>query len=334
MIDFIHILEKSNNNLPLSIEYRNQSNNFRFFLDMLAFFEEKMNTSEFKSIENKIINALQSNNFEKYSQTMSELIVLYHIYRYYDHSVNYEPRYNGNYNPECSFSYGKYTINVEVKCPDYAKRINVENRNTLKIDLIGQRLPDKQILEDIISTVKPNIINTPYDDIEAKELMDLKLKDFLVHSNKKFPEGENYFNILVISLEIVSDLDEWYMYLFGNNGVFSGNSFIDKSLYSNVDAVILSSIKGNLNPLLNIKANKWYLENAHNYIFINPEKEHSSKGTFFFDNVIKMFGNQTTDFLVFLNSLDNIRCTNPIEYYYNKSHLFTLYCENIIKNQE
>lgn len=302
---------------------------------MLIFFEKQIPSSVLKSIETKIYDSLRSDNIEKYSQTMSELIVLYYVCRSYGDSFTYEPKYNGNYNPECCFSCGGFTVNIEVKCPNYAERNALKNRNTLKIDLIGQRLPDKKVLEEVVSMLKPNISNTPYNDIEVKKLMDMKLKDFLEHSNKKFPKGDEYFNILVISLETITDLDEWYMYLFGDNGVFTTNSFLFKNSYSNVDAIILSTIRGKLSPSLEKKDNRWYMENADNYIFLDPEKEHSNKGTFFFDSIINMFGSQTLGFLKYQTFLDgnNEDNTDAVSYYIHKSRMFSNYYNYIANSR-
>lgn len=51
-------------------------------------------------------------------------------------------------------------------------------------------------------------------NVEILDRLDNKLKDYLVLAQKKFPVSDSSnFNILVIAVDIISDMDEWYSYL-------------------------------------------------------------------------------------------------------------------------
>lgn len=323
-------IDNSTTHLPIVLESKKNKENYNNFFKMIDSFEKNLNKSDYKSVEKKIIQSL-NNNIEVYCQVMSELIVVYYILTNYNFNFKYEPKYNGGYNPECSFTYNDFVVNLEVKCPDYTKMIECENRNTIKIDTLGQRLSNKYVLDDFISSVnKCNINKAVVEGIEKKPLLDNKLKDYLEHSQKKFPSGEGYFNILVISLEIISDLDEWFMYLFGDTGVFSNDTFV-RSDYSNVDAILLTTIKGSVKQMDRFEhVDVWNLENTHNFLFLDPRKQNTNKSAFYCEYALKMFGDRTCDFLNFYHNIPNT--DDAIEYYLTKGKIFTHYLDFINGN--
>lgn len=182
-------------------------------------------------------------NQNYYLQAVSEISILYYILRKYNNKFLYEPKYNGKKNPECCFDYNGKTINIEVKCHDLTKRIECEEHNTLKI-VMPKRIPDyKNVINEVKEIIKPNLNNSNYSDVEELSRLDNKLKDFLVSASEKFPKPDNTnLNILVVSLDTIDDLDEWYLYIFGNGGVFTNNSFVLLERYENVDAILLTTV--------------------------------------------------------------------------------------------
>ena len=159
--------------------------------------------------------------------------------------------------------------------------------------------------------------------------MDNKLKDYLEHSQKKFPKGDNYFNILVIALETVGDLDEWYTYILGDTGVFTDSSYV-KSNYENVDAILLCSPISGINAWENYpNTNVWHLEESINLIILDPRKESSIKGEYYFHNILDMFGTFTKNFMVFLQECDKDVPDKLTEEDYLKHKIFDL---SIISN--
>lgn len=143
-------------------------------------------------------------------------------------------------------------------------------------------------------------------NVEILDRLDNKLKDYLVLAQKKFPVSDSSnFNILVIAVDIISDMDEWYSYLFGETGAFSNKTYIADD-YSNVDAVLLTNVQhGHMADDVDLNINCWHLENYISLLFLNPQKEyHNELAEFYFNKALKLFGGNTMDFLFFLSELD------------------------------
>lgn len=141
--------------------------------------------------------------------------------------------------------------------------------------------------------------------MEEKNRLDNKLKDFLTHSQKKFPiSDDSNFNVLAISLDIVSDLDEWYSYIFGNDGAFTNNSFISEK-YDNVDAILLiTPVCGHIRWKIYDEINVWDLEKTINILLLNPDRIKSKTGEYYIKHGISIFGGMTRKLLAFQQNLD------------------------------
>lgn len=126
----------------------------------------------------------------------------------------------------------------------------------------------------------------------------------MVHSQKKFPSSnDSNFNILAISLDIISDLDEWYLYMYGENGVFTNKSFVSQE-YSNVDAILLTTpVAGHIRWEVYKYINVWHLEETINILLLDPKKEDSETGKYYFNTGMEIYGGTTKQFLVFLQKL-------------------------------
>lgn len=300
----IAIIKNGNDGFSLTKAYKLGNRYYSDFIEMMNYFSDNLSNDDYRSIENKVIS-VSSSDEQTYLQCMCELTVLYYVMRNYGNEYfKYEPKYNGGYNPECAFCYKQKIINIEVKCPNMIKRMEVESHDTLKI-FSAERIPEHDdVINELKSIIAVNIEKSEYTGIEEIPRMDNKLKDYLEHSQKKFPLGDDYFNILVITLEIVKDLDEWYSYLLGDNGVFTHNSFINSN-YDKVDAVLLSTPVCGHRAWQNYKSiNVWHLEETISLLILDPRKEHTDKGKFYFDSGMKMFGPLTKEFLIFQTELD------------------------------
>lgn len=299
----IEIVKNGNKKHPLVKSYYEGTRFYSDFIDMLGTFENKLSESECRGIQGKVENAFNTDDIQIFLQCMCELIVLYYLLRNYsDDNFVYEPKYNGGYNPECSFMAGETCVNVEVKTPSYSSRIEQEQGDGIKI-FSSERI---DCHKEIIQEIKEVIGQNKQVAVNVHEIMrmDNKLKDFLVHSQKKFPEGKQYFNILVIALDIVGDMDEWYSYIFGQNGAFTEKTYI-KEKYSNVDAILLCT------PVCGIKGwekfsnlNVWKLEETICILLLDPRKEKETKGSFYFECGIDIFGPLSRAFLSYQHKLD------------------------------
>lgn len=297
-------LNKADNKNPLKVAYTNGLRYYKDFIDMLERFKLNLTDKEVKEIIDKL-QLDKKFDEQQYFQSVSEITVLYYILRKYNNNFIYEPKYNGNKNPECSFKYLNKTINVEVKCPNLSKRIEQERNDKLKLEL-PERIPNHgEVIEDVINIVEPCLMDSRYSGVEEKKRLDNKLKVYLESASKKFPETDDkYFNILVISLEIIPDLDEWYLYLFGDDGVFTNNSYVTCD-YSNVDAILLTTpVCGHKGDPKFKEINTWNLEETINLLFLNPKKQESDNGKFYFKNAWKIFGDLIYNFNEYLKMLD------------------------------
>lgn len=244
----------------------------------------------------------------QYLQFSSEVTVVDYIIRNYSGFKN-EPKYNGKKNPECSFEYEGRTINIEVKYPDLFKRIEQENSDGIKL-FAAERFLDKndyiQSKEFIESNIRDGQI------IQNIDRLDNKQKDYLISAHKKFPVSNlSNFNILVIAVDIIQDMDEWYSYLFGENGAFTDGAYITDD-YSNVDAVLITNVQhGHMADNVDLNINCWQLENYVSLLFLDPRKEKcNGLGEYYEHAALNLFGGLTHDFLSFQFSLDqenNIR---------------------------
>lgn len=288
---------------------------YKTFKAIMKRFEDYLLPNQMKSCIDKL--NLRSFDLENYLQAVTELTVLDFCLREGDKSFVYEPRYNGKKNPECSFVYKGKTVNIEVKCPNYQKRISEEKKGFIKV-VIGERL------ENYPKTFTEKSLGS---DVAVQKRMDNKMKDFLISAHKKFPDSnENNFNILVICLDIIHDLDEWYNYLFETKGGFSGTPFFSEDI-SNVDAVLLSNIKAGHIRWIKFPLNAWKLEDAFNLLLLNPSKEKENIN--YYCDIMHLFGNLTESFLCYLEILDekskiDFQCY-PCDEYFLQHNVFKTY---------
>lgn len=300
MEEVCKLIENSKVLHPVAKAAQIDSRYWRDFLDVMRDYKAVLNESQFKSFLEKS-QLDQYILLPQYVQFASEACVVDYIIRKYKDGFSYEPKYEGKKNPECSFKYNGRIVNVEVKTPDLMKRIKQENNDGVKI-YCAERLPDKADV-DKVSTFIGNRLG---EKINRVDRLDNKLKDYLVSANKKFPKtGEEYFNILVIALDIIQDMDEWYSYIFGNTGVFTKASYVEEE-YNNVDAILLTNIQhGHMTDDVMTDINCWDLQNYVSLLFLNPQKEHTNGfGEYYFKYTVDIFGFCTRDFLVYQRELD------------------------------
>ncbi len=245
---------------------------------------------------------------DQYLQFSSEITIVDYVIRTYGKFIN-EPRYNDKKNPECSFEYEGRTINIEVKCPDITNRIKQESSEGIKV-YAAERFPNKDDYNHSKKFIE-SIIKDGHD-IQTIDRMDNKLKDYLTSAHQKFPISDlSNFNILVIAVDIIQDMDEWYSYLFGEYGAFTKRTYI-KDDYSNVDAVLLTNVQhGHMGSDVDLNINCWHLENYVSLLFLDPRKqEYNVKGEYYSEAALDLFGGLTRNFLSFQFKLDqdnNIR---------------------------
>lgn len=299
--NILNIVENSKVMHPIIVAGVNGSSYWDDFLQVIEDYKKVLSAQEFNHFLDK--SQLDCKiGLNQYLQFSSEVTVVDYIIRNYKEFKN-EPKYNGNKNPECSFVYGGRTINIEVKCPDFTKRIKQENLDGVKL-YAAERSSNKDDYDQLVEYLEANIEGDHH--IQTIDRMDNKLKDYLISAHQKFPVSDVLnFNILVIALDIIPDMDEWYSYLVGENGVFTDRTYI-KEDYSNVDAVLLTNVQdGHMGHDVYLNTNCWQLENYISLLILDPRKVGVNElGKYYADEAVSLFGGLTCSFLSFQYKLD------------------------------
>ena len=192
----IESIKNGSDGFPLTVACKKGHRFYSDFIEMMKYFSNNLTKTQYDDIIRKV-KAGSSQDEQSYMQCMCELSVLYFVMRKYltKDNFKYEPKYNGGYNPECSFNYGGKTVNIEVKCPHMGKRIEIETHDTLKV-YFAERTPDKSdyysIIDDVKRIITPSLQGSEYSGLEIVPRMDNKLKDYLEHSQKNFLLGMNF----------------------------------------------------------------------------------------------------------------------------------------------
>ena len=184
---------------------------------------------------------LDSGSFDeaKYIQAACETSVAASIAYSYPDSFQYEPKLNPPTNFDCAFEAGGFKFNLEVKCPDYSMAVAQRSRDCFSIGAFG-RMDDFPSLTSSLH----EIFASGDKPLEVQQHMDNKLKDFLLSTHKKSSPaaGENELNVLVVCCDDPMDMQKWFYYMFGEQGLLTPKSFEPPKNYARVDTVILTNL--------------------------------------------------------------------------------------------
>jgi len=222
---------------------------------------------------------------------------------------------------DCQFTDGKYTYNVEVKCPglDTYKEKFHENP---KIEIGGRFSEEgKKLINTIEEALQDKLkANKSEWNYTKRKRLDNTLKTFLQEANSKFPSVEitDQVNILVVCCDDQKDMDRWIGYLYHSGGLFTEDSFVDVDTYNRVDIVILTNLFNRHYSFADkvIQGNSWDFSDAFNLCFCNPLKNNTYKA-FPIRNFIGKFNNYTTRLISFIDKEIN---SNPAVEYFPVQH--------------
>ncbi|HDS1693031.1 hypothetical protein [Pseudomonas putida] len=221
--------------------------------------------------ESKLRPNPQSFSEKQYLQTACELTVCGHFAAAYPDTFKYEPALNPPKDVDCSFGVEGVTYNIEVKCADYTKAQAIDGQDAFKISFLG-RHPDFLTLRDQLAP----IFETPEDGkpLVVQQNMDNKMKDYLESAHQKFSSTptDDAVNILAVCCDTPQDMQKWYHYLIGAEGLFTQESFTPQAAYSRVDAVYLTNLyhrHKDYSSKSNI-SNHWSLSDSFGFIVSNP----------------------------------------------------------------
>ena len=248
-----HILRLSND------EYRDA-----FITAFLAVYGNINASDARKILKRKFLVSADSNFLENtYLQGASELSVANYIRKKtttFSTDKRINPENKKDVDVFCKF--GTRQISVEVKC---AENETNPDGNAFVMRTHG-RIPDHQKEYEKMRTSFGEMNKT----IELGKNKDNTLKQFLVEAHDKFNpnSGVDDLNVLFVACGDLPDMNNWYGYLHGNQGLFTSDPFHPSKEYCNVDVVILSNLKYRHEQIRN--AGDWSLTDTFVLPFVNP----------------------------------------------------------------
>ena len=241
---------------------------------------------------------------EQYIQAACELTVNSYFANKYPKSFQYEYKVNKNSNKDVDLFFQDkiYKYNIEVKCPSFNDKKSYKKEGSIEV-ITPIRSKNKYMLYDTIETLKKQVkYNTCGQNMLIHQKnMDNNLKDFLISAHKKFDSNiiANSLNILVVCCDDDLDIQNWYNYLFSNQGLFTQNSFTKPEEYSNVDIIVLTSLfhnhfkfhrKGSLE-------NHWKMDKSFNLIYNKPNLPCEKKDAFYhFMEILPNYNKEISEF--------------------------------------
>jgi hypothetical protein len=177
---------------------------------------------------------------------------------------------------DCSFKDGGFAFHVEVKCAEFKHRDQPVSEDTIKVVVAG-RMPDrgKGAKDTLLASIAEGLAkqNKPKKSSVDVKSMDNNLLDFLTNAQEKFnpAAGDDELNVLLVGCDDANDLQMWFNYLHGSEGMFTNQPFSDASKFNLVDAVVMTNQYHKHHAFFdkNVK-DAWTLDNGFNIIFRNP----------------------------------------------------------------
>jgi hypothetical protein len=223
-----------------------------------------------------------ANQEKRYIQSACETTVTSYFAQRFPKSFRYEPRLNAtnDTNVECQFRLVNYdyTINVEVKCPNFDRLEAQDLANRFHLNLPVRM--DRGFIDPLLQSLNKVTSDEGLLEYAIPHRMDNNLKDYLLSASKKFKDAtaKTDINILVVCCDNAKSMQEFFNYLFQPGGFFDEDpnpTILTKSEYKNVDVVILCNLYYRHRHYFNkpnIAAN-WDFSKAFNLIFDNHNRE-------------------------------------------------------------
>ena len=223
----------------------------------------------------------------KYLQSACETSIAAYLASVYSDTFVYEPKVNPPKDVDCGFELNGKTFNIEVKCPDFSKKNEIDNSNTFKIGSLGRLDDFDEVVSKLQDAFDPakNSSADPDKPLVIQQHMDNKLKDYLVSAHGKFKDsaGPNELNVLAVSCTDWTDMQKWFSYMYAPQGLFTRESFHPTKEYKNVDVVVLTNLyhRHHDYPSKDKLENHWDFSKAFNLVFSNPMRREIKKEIIF-----------------------------------------------------
>lgn len=277
-------------------------NYFKEFLEAAAILKPLMTDKEF---EFWLTEKMLSKNQTFIEKTFIQYAVETSVVRFFGEKFPIDFKVEVKINPtndkdvDCQFMDSGYKFNVEAKCSDFVSKEKIENKDGFKVSTIG-RLPDRgdEAVEVISSALDEGLAKKgePLKPHLRSKNMDNNLMEFLMLAHDKYnpTPNENEVNILIVGCDDDRDMQNWINYLWAPEGLFTAQSFADKTKYKNVDMVVLTNQYFKHNKYFDKRVvNCWSIEKCFNLISSNPHRHLHKEAAM--KHFIKIFPNYSEE---------------------------------------
>jgi hypothetical protein len=212
----------------------------------------------------------------KFLQAVCETSIAAYLSSQFSSSFLYEPKVNPPKDVDCGFSSDGKTYNIEIKCPDFSVKNEIDSSNSFKIGSFGRLINFEEIVGNMQELFDPenNPSVEPDKPLIKQQHMDNKLKDYLLSAHNKFKDSTllDELNVLVVCCSDWMDMQKWYFYMYGHQGLFTPESFHPSEDYKNVDVVMLSNLYHRHHEYWNKDKieDHWDFSKSFNLVFSNP----------------------------------------------------------------
>lgn len=230
-------------------------------------------------------------DLQVFLQSASELTVQNHL-KSNEHAkkVAIEKQVHPPKDVDCYYEVEGSHVSLEVKCA-VEKPAN-EKALTLKT---AGRIPNHR---ESFSELKGQLEVAQSDkSLELGRNKDNTLKDFLISAHSKFSPasgvGVDDLNILFVACDDYFNMQDWFFYMFAQQGLFTKDPFHPTADFGLVDVVILSNVK--YCHTRGKDHHDWTLKDVFILPFLNPNRRLSAlsesilKGLSVFDHHLKKF---------------------------------------------
>jgi hypothetical protein len=196
-----------------------------------------LNDKQYKKAISKSKNDLKSACPENL-EAICELTICSFFAKKYPCSFKYEDAVNPPKNVDCSFVENETKFNVEIKCPDYSKQ-HIKS-NSPGINIVALSRSNKKEIFSLERKISESLPSAKYGS-SVQLPNDNKMKDYLLLANSKFIKSDVNLNVLIVCCDNPIDVQRWFFYLHGHQGLFTNSSFHPQIEYNLVDAVVLTN---------------------------------------------------------------------------------------------
>ena len=210
----------------------------------------------------------------QYLQAACEVTICAYFADKFPSNFQYEPQPTPPKDVDCSYMDGEFLFNVEVKCADFSKKHEIQGQDAFQMGAFG-RVPDYQeVFADLAPIMSSGADGKP---LVLQQHKDNKLKDFLISAHGKFAAvpDEKALNVLAVCCDDPGDVQKWFGYMYAHEGLFTEQSFAERSQYERVDVVMLTNLfhRHHKHEMKDKLSNHWDLGSAFNLVFSNPKRQ-------------------------------------------------------------